>query len=143
MKNKILLVTTMIGLCLAPANSFGGVEIGASLGMPAGLNLHLGYWGGVLVRATGMYWQPKMQGAQGEFGWNFARSGNVWQYFGLCGLTMKTSGYEFTGGGLSYGLNASGFALTLGLVGGKPGGNLKMPTFITIQIGYAYLGRGK
>jgi hypothetical protein len=65
----------------------GRLFTGISVGTPAILNLHLGYWGTaslpIVVNLSGMYLSDSSRGAQLELGWAFDNEGHFKQGIGL------------------------------------------------------------
>ena len=63
-----------------PDRKRGNLFTGVSVGTPALLNIHLGYWGTrgfpVLVNLSGMYFDASHRGAQLDIGWAIGNSGN-------------------------------------------------------------------
>ncbi|MBY0371960.1 hypothetical protein K2X33_14840 [bacterium] len=63
-----------------PDRKRGRLFSGVSLGTPALLNLHLGYWGTrtfpIVVNLSGMYFDARHRGAELDIGWAFGNSGN-------------------------------------------------------------------
>lgn len=126
------------------------VELGVSLGTPAGLNFSTGIWGTsdvpLVVRATGMYWGPKLKGVQGDLGFLFNPEGNFKHYLAVSGTTVSggstTDTFSWTGIGPSYGLNWNGFSTQVGLSFGKSSmasvRQFSSPQ-LQFQIGYSFL----
>ncbi len=95
-------------------------EVGAVIGLPALVNLAVGYWNGpALFRLTGMYYGTKsFFGFQGEFGWAFCREQFLRQYVAAIGAQIAGSRdnglTHATMLGVMYGVNWHGLALEAG-----------------------------
>jgi hypothetical protein len=141
------------------AHTPGSIEVGATVGTPALLNLNLGYWNDSgfpwIARASGMYYGD-LRGLQLEFGWSLSRSKAFGQFLSLAvvlehhkmhlfplandSLVVNTNGF-----GAMYGLNWRGLSAQAGLIitdyqhlftGGIPD---EAPIEITLQVGYTAL----
>jgi hypothetical protein len=100
------------------------MELGASLGTPAGLNLHLGYWGSshapFLFRIAGMYWGQfaGLAGAELDLGFVIGADRAFKQELSSVFLAVTHRNRTFAGAGLMYGFNVCGFMLRAGVAGG-------------------------
>lgn len=135
------------------------LEFGFTLGMPAvPININLGYWGSkrlpLLVRLSGMSYGTKSHGIQADIGWPFDREGNFRQFVAASfvashwqtGDSSRSTIYDQTGVGPSYGLNWYGFSLLAGLTVGEwrvqdsfYSTDKKYPVGLLFQIGYTHI----
>lgn len=127
------------------------VELGLSLGTPAGLNVSAGLWGTssvpLMARVSGMYFGQKLSGIQGDLGILFNPDGNFKHYLAISG--MSTSGqvnsfdnFDWKGLGPAYGFNWYGFSMQAGLSFGSSSiastTRYNSPQ-LQVQLGYSFL----
>ena len=138
------------------------LELGDSIGSPAGNNIIVGYWWGgelpLLVQLGGMYYGPSLNGVQLGAAYAFDKRREFNQYLGLGLIHSKhiadsVIDVKFTGVGPYYGLNWDGFALEAGVAVGKGTNTTLFPFFrsetptegtkvlFQIQLGYRSLFR--
>jgi hypothetical protein len=128
-----------------------GLEIGTSVGTPAGVNFHLGYWGPevspFVIRFSGMYFPPvedaywdRKIGLQLDNGWVVDAEGPFKQF-----VAVSTSYYDFgdsstrsAGVGPTYNFHWHGLLGQFGL-GYAIAGDTRSPAHLFAQIGYSAL----
>lgn len=93
-------------------------EVGMTVGTPGGLNVNVGIWGPMVLRASGMYLGTKMTGGEVQMGWALRREGHFKHYVGVQALTSAFDGgnyrWEWTGLGPVYGMHWRGLTASLG-----------------------------
>ncbi|MFZ1729990.1 MAG: hypothetical protein WBQ23_02215 [Bacteroidota bacterium] len=120
-------------------------ELGVNIGTPAGINLAMGKWFGIVgARLSGMYFGDQLAGLQGNIGFklsdNRKRSHVLAAIFGASHLeenyrTSQQRSLEWTFVGAVYELNLRGFFVQGGLTVGS--GDFSSPQAF-FQIGYMY-----
>ncbi len=112
------------------------LEVGLSLGLPAGINTGLGLWAGRLgVRAWGCYLGPAIHGVQLGAGFDFAGERTSNAVMLIVGYSRLTFG-EWAYGGVAYDLRTDlGFFFELGMTVGY--GSFSSPQ-LHLQLGYLW-----
>lgn len=72
-----------------------GLQLGATVGTPARLNLNVAWWGvgklPIVLGGSGMYFDRKTRGAQADLGWLVDREGSFQQAIGLSAAGFNES----------------------------------------------------
>lgn len=141
MIKKTLLFSLLVSAFAMPS-ALASVELGASIGTPAGFNFSLGNWSPLLLRASGGYWGKSIHGVQGEIGYTFDHEGKLWQYVALADTSIGGTKIQWDGVGPTYTLDASGFLFQFGLSighGYNNDGKKIEGAQVLFQIGYSYI----
>lgn len=135
----------------------GRLELGGSLGLPAGINANLGYWEianlPIAVRLSGMFYSVHVYGTQTEIGYVLPDELEAFRH--LVGIAATTGRLDFFSKnswkalGVVYAANWHGFSAELGLsyfiftasvpILGRPE-EFRIYKFLpTVQVGYSLL----
>lgn len=138
---KFFLVLAFLSASASAAGRDGNFEIGASLGTPAVGNVHLGLWGPegfpLLLRASGMYYSKRTNGAQFELGIVTNRGEDFLAYGALLAMTSRIADKAWRGAGAGFGIIYSRLYGGLNITYGR--GDYEKNLQMGFQIGFSFL----